>query len=269
MGALLESALAVERVDVFDRVVVEVDETPECFVAAGQAKCLVDPEGQFELLGVLEGASAAHAGFAAVPAAALAEAEIARTLEHAKNLLQPTGVRFVSGRARHALLAERAALRATLVAVGLHPHRLLTARLLGTLELDVLHEAPCSVLFARPGWGPAKPQTIVVGLDGSQESMLAKRAAQTLVERLGVELKVVIALGDGPLETVFGRENAEALLDPRDSASALAAAGSERDLVVIGHAGGHVARRLGRMAERVVYAARSSVLVVRPCAERP
>jgi len=269
MGTPLGSTLPVERVDIFDRVVVEVDETPESLVAAVQAKCLVDPEGQLELLGVLERASASHAGFAAIHAADGAEAEIATALERAKRLLEPTSVRFVSGRARNALLAEAAAVRATLVAVGLHPHRRTTAKLLGTLELAVLREAPCSVLFARPGWGATKPKTIVVGIDGSQESMLAKRAAQALAERLGAELEVVVALGGKPLEDVFDPENADALIDPRDPASALAAAGSECDLIVVGHRGAHAAPRLGRVGERVVYSSRSSVLVVRPSAERP
>lgn len=264
MGTPLGPALPVERVDIFDRIVVEVDETPESLVAAVQAKRLVDPGGTLELLGVLERASASHAGVAAVHAADEAETEIATALEHAKRLLEPESVRFVSGRARNALLAEAAAVQATLVAVGLHPHHRMTAKLFGTLELALLREAPCSVLFARPGWGATRPKAIVVGIDGSQESALAKRTARALAERLGAELEVVIALGGKPLEAVFGPGNAEALIDPRDPPSALAAAASECDLIVVGHRGAHAAPRLGRVGERVVYAARSSVLVVRP-----
>ena len=262
-------ALSSERIDVFDRILVEVDETPESFVAAAQAKCLVGPEGELELLGVVERASAAQVGVAAVLAADAAETKTAAALEHAKNLLEPTSVRFVSGRAREALLAEAAAVRATLVAVGLHPHGRRTAKLFGTLDAAVLREAPCSVLVSRPGWGTTKPNVVVVGVDGSPESALAKRVARALAERLGADLRIVIALGGKPvLESVFGPDNAEALIDPRDPPAALAADASERDLVVIGHRGAHGAAKLGRVGERVVYRARSSVLVVRPSAPR-
>jgi nucleotide-binding universal stress UspA family protein len=269
MSTPLDPALPAERIDVFDRVLVEVDETPESLVAAAQAKCLVAPEGEFELLGVIERATAAQAGFAAGFAADAAEIKTAVALEHAKNLLEPTSVRFVSGRARDTLLAEAAAVRATLVAVALHPHGRRTAKLFGTLDAAVLSEAPCSVLVSRPGWGTTKPKLIVVGVDGSPESAFAKQVAQALGERLGTEVQVVIALGGKPLaESVFGPENADALVDPRDPSSALAADASACDLVVIGHRGAHDAARLGRVGERVVYGARSSVLVVRPSAQR-
>jgi nucleotide-binding universal stress UspA family protein len=268
MSTPLDPALSAERIDVFDRILVEVDETPETLVAAAQAKCLVVPEGELELLGVVERAPAAQAGAAAVFAADAAEAQTAAALEHARNLLEPTSVRFVAGRARERLLAEAAAVRATLVAVGLHPHGRKTARLFGTLDAAVLRDAPCSVLVSRPGWGVTKPKVIVVGVDGSAESKLAKRAAQALAERLGAELRVVIALGGKPLdESVFAPENAESLIDPRDPTAALAADASECDLVVIGHRGTHGAAKLGRVGERVVYGARSSVLVVRPSAQ--
>jgi nucleotide-binding universal stress UspA family protein len=269
MSTPLDPALPAERIDIFDRVLVEVDETPESFVAAAQAKCLVAPDGEFELLGVVERATAAQAGLAAVFAADAAEVKTAVALEHAKNLLEPTSVRFVSGRARDTLLAEAVAVRATLVAVGLHPHGRRTAKLFGTLDAAVLREAPCSVLVSRPGWGATKPKLVVVGVDGSPESALAKRVARALAERLGADLRIVIALGGKPVrESVFGPDNAEALIDPRDPPAALAADASECDLVVIGHRGAHGAAKLGRVGERVVYGARSSVLVVRPSAQR-
>lgn len=260
-----DAALLDAPVEIFGRILVEVDETPESLVAAAQAKCLLAPGGELELLGVVERTAAAHAGAAAVFAADASEAETAAALEHAKALLEPTSVRFVAGRARDALLAEAEKVGATLVAIGMHPHGRVTARLFGTLDAAVLREAPCSVLVARPGWGATRPKRIVVGVDGSLPSALARRAAEWLAERLGAELQVVIALGGKPLdEAVFGPANAEALLDPRDPPLALAAAASECDLLVIGHRGAHGAAKLGRVGERVVYTARSSVLVVRP-----
>jgi nucleotide-binding universal stress UspA family protein len=170
----------------------------------------------------------------------------------------------VSGRARESLLAEARATGATLVAVGSHPHRRLTARLFGTLDAGMLRDAPCSVLVARPGWGTSRPKHIVVGIDGSPASALAARAAASLADRLGVELQPVVALGGKPVdESIFAREHADALLDPRDAPTALGSAAGECDLLVVGNSGVHGGRHFGSVSERVVYAARSSVLVVR------
>ena len=269
MSTPLDPALAVERVDVFDRILVEVDETPESLGAAAQAKCLAGAQGELEFLGVVERAPAAQTGMAAVFAADAAEAGVAAALEHAERLFAPTRVRFVAGRARDALLHEAATVGATLVCVGLHPHGRVTAVLFGTLDAAVLREAPCSVLVARPGWGATKPRRIVVGVDGSAESTLAIGVARSLAGRLEVELELVIALGGKKLdEAVFDPEHAQALVDPRDAPTALAAAASECDLLVLGHRGAHSAAKLGRVAERAVYAARSSVLVVRPSPRR-
>lgn len=260
-----DAALAQAPVDVFDRILVEVDETPESLLAAAQAKCISPSGGELELLGVVERAPASHAGAAAVFAADAAEAATATALEHAQALLEPTSVRFVAGRARDALLAEAEKVDATLVAVGMHPHGRMTARLFNTLDSAILREAPCSVLVARPGWGATKPRRVVVGIDGSESSQLARRAAESLAERLGTEVQAVVALGGKRIDDgVYGPENADVLLDPRDPPLALAAAASECDLLVIGNRGVHGAVRLGRVGERVVYAARSSVLVVRP-----
>jgi nucleotide-binding universal stress UspA family protein len=141
----------------------------------------------------------------------------------------------------------------------------MTARLFGTLDAGVLRDAPCSILASRPGWGTSKPKQIVVGIDGSPASAFAARAAQSLAERLGVELRPVIALGGKTVdESLFARDHADALLDPRDAPTALAAAAGECDLLVVGSRGAHGGRHhFGSVSERVVYAARSSVLVVR------
>lgn len=260
-----ETAQDAQRVDVFDRVLVEIDETPESLAAAAQAKCLVPAGGELELLAVVERAAAAHAGAAAVFAADASEAATAAALEHATKLLEPTSSRFVAGRAVDALLREAAAVDATLAVVGMHRHGRLTAKLFGTLDATVLRDAPCSVLVARPGWGATKPKKVVVGFDGSPDSTFAQRAARSLAERLGCELQVVIALGGKPVgDAVFAPENAGAVLDPRDPPLALASAGSPCDLIVIGRRGAHSGRGLGRVGERVVYGAQCSVLVVRP-----
>lgn len=146
----------------------------------------------------------------------------------------------------------------------MHPHLRLTARVFGTLDAAVLQDAPCSVLVARAGWGSTKPKRIVVGVDGSAGSTLAVQVAESLASRLGVELQPLIALGGRRLdETVFAPDHADALLDPRDAVTALAAAAGESDLLVVGSGDVHLRRARGPVWDRIVYAAHSSVLVVR------
>lgn len=257
------TANASDATDVFRHILVELDETPESLIAASQAKCLANPDGGLELLAVVERAPAAQAGAAARFAADSSEAATAAALEHARSLLDPTTVRFVAGRARDAVLKEADRIGATLVAIGMHPHGRRTARLFGTLDAAMLRDAPCSILISRPGWGPAKPRRIVVGTDGSDVASFAEDLARALGKRLDVPVEVVIALGGRVDDSVYRPENADARLDPRDPADALAHAASECDLLVIGDRGARGARGLGHVGARIVYAARSSVLVVR------
>jgi nucleotide-binding universal stress UspA family protein len=258
------AASASDATDVFRHVLVELDETPESLIAASQAKCLAHPDGELELLAVVERASAAQAGAAATFAADSSEAATAAALEHARSLLEPTTARFVAGRARDAVLNEADRIGATLVAIGMHPHGRRTARLFGTLDAAMLRDAPCSVLISRPGWGPAKPRRIVVGTDGSDVASFAEDLARALGERLDVPVEVVIALGGKSVDdSVYRPENADARLDPREPPDALAHAASECDLLVIGDRGARGARGLGHVGARIVYAVRSSVLVVR------
>lgn len=264
MSTSADAASPVERVDVFDRILVEIDETPESLVAAAQARCLGGPDCYLELLAVVERAAASQAGAAATFVADGLEHETAAALEHATSLLEPSATRIVTGRSREALLSEARSAEATLVAAGMHPHRRVTARLFGTLDAAVLRDAPCSVLVARPGWGASKPRQIVLGVDGSEASLAAARAAESLAARLGVELRPVLALGGKPLdESVFAREHADAHVDSRDPVTALSAVAGECDLLVVGDRGAHRRGIMGGVAERLVYAARSSVLVVR------
>jgi nucleotide-binding universal stress UspA family protein len=264
MSTPADAASPVGRVDVFDRILVEIDETPESLVAAAQARCLGGPDCYLELLAVVERAAASQAGAAATFVADGLEHATAAALDHATSLLEPSATRIVAGRSRETLLSEARTAEATLVAAGLHPHRRVTARLFGTLDAAVLRDAPCSVLVARPGWGASRPRQIVLGVDGSEASLVAARAAESLAARLDVELRRVLALGGKPLdESVFAHEHADALVDSRDPVTALRSAAGESDLLVVGDRGAHRRGLLGGVSERLVYGARNSVLVVR------
>lgn len=248
----------------FDRVLVEIDETPESLVAAAQGRTLGGPESELELLAVSDTTAVTQAGAAARFAARGVTEATAAALERAQTLLRPSTVRFVAGDARESLLAEARATGATLVAVEMHEHSRLTAHLFGTLDASVLREGVCNLLLARPGWGPSKPRSVIVGVDGSPESRRAEEVARSITARLGIELRPLIALGGKPVEdALFGEDYRDAVLDSRDAVAALTAAGGEPDLIVVGSRGLHGLRALGSVAERTAYRARCSVLVVR------
>jgi nucleotide-binding universal stress UspA family protein len=258
------AASSTGRAGPFDRVLVEIDETPESLVAAAQGRTLCGPHCELELLAVVDTTAVTQAGAAAPFAARGVTEATASALEHARTLLRPSTVRFVAGDARETLLAEARATHATLVAVEMHEHSRLTARVFGTVDASILREGVCNLLVSRPGWGPAKPRSVVVGTDGSGEARRAEEVARTLAERLGIELRLVVALGGKPVDpAVFSEAYADAVLDSRDAISALTAAGDKHDLVVVGSRGLHGLRALGSVAERTVYRAHCSVLVVR------
>jgi nucleotide-binding universal stress UspA family protein len=248
----------------FDRVVVGIDETPESLVGALQAKKLCAPNGRLELLGVAETYLAAHAGSAAIVASDDMRAGTTAALERARELVEPDEARLVSGRLTEWLCAECERTSATLIAVGVRPHRRLAALTFGGHDIEALHDAPCSVLIARPGWGPAKPHRIVVGVDWSPDGRAAEVAARTLAARLGSELVPVVGLGEADVDVdLLKAEGEDAVLDPGDLAHAVVSASTDETLLVVGRRRRHDHRWGGSVAERVVYSAHCSVLVVR------
>ena len=248
----------------FERVLVGIDETPESLVAAAQAKKLCAPNGRLELLAVAETYFAAHAGSAARSAEEHLVAGTSTMLERARALVEPDEAHLVSGRLTAQLCKESARTGATLIALGVRPHRRLSALIFGGHDIEALHDAPCSVLIARPGWGPSKPRRIIVGIDGSADGRAAEIAARSLAGRLGCDLVPVVGLDDDDVDLDLLRaEREDALLDPRDLAHAVVSVSSKDTLVLIGRRRAHDHRWGGSIAERVVYSAHCSVLVVR------
>ena len=248
----------------FERVLVGIDETPESLVAAAQAKKLCAPNGRLELLAVAETYLAAHAGTAARSAEEHVVARTSTMLDRARALVEPDEVHLVSGRLTTRLCKESTRTDATLIVVGVRPHRRRSALTFGGHDVEALHDAPCSVLIARPGWGPSKPRRIVVGIDGSADGRAAEIAARSLAGRLGCGLVPVVGLDDDDIDLDLLRaEREDGLLDPRDLAHAVVAASSEDALVLIGRRRTHDHRWGGSIAERIVYSAHCSVLVVR------
>jgi nucleotide-binding universal stress UspA family protein len=274
--------------DGFARVVAGVDGRRMGFEAARQAARLTASDGRLTLVAVVELFAALSGRWGAEPARWRFAASQDRTTEDC--------IGDLSERARASLGWAEAQVRATgpgevlsqvvvsevdrglidvardggadLVAVGAHGGRRLVDAALAEASAVVLHEAPCSVLVARPGYDPARfPVRVVVGIDGSAESLAALAAAAAIRRRAGGTL-VVVTAGREQEPAVAALQGFDAPHDlvptPDRPVDALVAAAQTADLTVVGSRGLHGARALGSVSERVAFRASSSVLVVRP-----
>jgi nucleotide-binding universal stress UspA family protein len=247
---------------VFQRILVGIDETPESLIAAAQAGVLRAPGGELVLLAVVERHLAAHAGVAMADVERQLVDGTAADLDRARELVDADDAILAFGRFGDVFCGEGAKRGATLLAVGVRPHRRLGALTFGGHDVDALHDASRSVLIARPGWGPHNPDRVVVGVDGSAESRTAENVARALAGRLGADLVPVVGLEGGVDLGLLRAERTDALLDPRPLADAVVGASTRSSLIVIGRRGERRRRWGGNLVERVVYGARSSVLVV-------
>jgi nucleotide-binding universal stress UspA family protein len=247
---------------IFERVLVGIDSTDESLVAAAQAGVLRAPGGRLVLLAVVERHLAAQAGLLAVQAEDELVAGTSTELERARELVDADDAVLASGSFVRCLCSECERRRATLIAVGVRPHRRLAAATFGGHDVEALHDVPCSVLIARPGWGPAHPDRVVVGVDGSQESRSAEAVARSLASRLRCEVLPVVALGADVDLALLRAERDDALLQPGSLLDAVVSAATLRSLIVVGRERRRGHRWGGGLAERVVYRARCSVLVV-------
>ena len=247
---------------IFDRVLVGIDSTDESLVAAAQARVLVAPGGQFVLLAAVERHLASHAGLFAAAAEDHLRAGTSAELQRARELVDADDAVLAPGSLVRLLCSECASRDATLIAVGVRPHRRLGVATFGGHDVEALHDVPCSVLIARPGWGPAHPDRVVVPVDGSSASWVAEAVARSLAGRLGCEVVPVVALGADVDLAVLRAERDDALLHPGPLVDGVLSATTSRSLIVVGRTREQGRRRGGGPAERVVYAARCSVLVV-------
>lgn len=253
---------AAEADALFERVLVGIDSTDESLVAAAQAGVLRAPGGRLVLLGVVERHLAAQAGLFAAQAADELVTGTSTELERARELVDADEAILATGSFVPHLCAECERSRATLVAVGVRPHRRLSALTFGGHDVEALHDLSCSVLIARPGWGPARPDRVVVGVDASREARRAEEVARSLARRLGCEVVPVVPLGADVDLAVLHEEREDALLHPGSLLDGVVSAATSRSLIVVGESREQGRRWGGGLAERVVYAARCSVLVV-------
>lgn len=268
MNAVTETTNA-ERGSVFSRVLVGIDGSEESREAARQAAILVD--GELTLLASYDVAPAIGGTGRGVPD--YLDEDLQRTaatdaLERAREdaaVGSPTG-KIVRGRPADALISEVEREQDTLLVVGSHGLGRLAGFVLGSTATEVIHKAPCSVLVARrASENGGFPKRIVVGVDGSSESVDAYAVARRLSERFNAELWPVVAHGG---ETV-DRALIDSVVDsrredaPDEPVAALLAAAADADLLVVGSRGLHGLKALGSVSERLAHRAHSSVLVVR------
>jgi nucleotide-binding universal stress UspA family protein len=250
--------------DVFERVVCGIDGSPESLEALRQADRLRPETGELHLVAVAELSLAVHSGFAAPSIydeiARAAESALAQATEQC----EAASARLAEGEPTRVLREEIDRVRATAVALGSHHRSRGAGILMGNTTTTLLHEAPCSVLLARPTATPPDfPSSVVVGVDGSDAAGRAYDVAGQLGERLGVPVRAFAASGGKALD-LEALKRIEALeWDERKPVEALIDASRETDLLVVGSRGLHGLSALGSVSERVAHGAASSVLVVR------
>jgi nucleotide-binding universal stress UspA family protein len=256
----------------FDRIIVGVDGSDFGLEALRQALVLLSPTGTLQAVTVLEDYLAASTGFDARRVAVDMAREAERTREDAEALLEGRAsceARVVRGRPHSALTALCQSKQATLVAVGGRHRSRTTGILLGGVATSLLHDAPCSVLLARPKWGELwKPQRILVGIDGSEQSLAALATADEIAERLDSAVTVLAATGGKRIEPDQDWAKRVGKWAPGHPVVALLDQAIHADLVIVGSRGLHGLRALGSVSERIAHRAQCSVLVARPTAHK-
>ena len=257
----------------FERIVIGVEESPESLVALRQAARLLEPDGRLVLTAVADVELAVQAGWAATQVLKDIKSEARTALSAAWAEAPGAEAVLLDGTPADALLKTVRHQGAEVVAVGTHGGSRTKGILLGSVATRMLHEAPCSVLIARPSTDDAEfPRTICVGVDGSPGSAQAAEVARKLAQRFNATLTKIAACGGMKidLDALWSIEpNAE--LDDRRPVEALIerAAEANADLLVVGSRGVHGMAALGSVSERVAHRAGCSVLVIREKDVRP
>jgi nucleotide-binding universal stress UspA family protein len=252
---------------IFGRLLVGIDGSPESVEAARQAATLA--QGPVTLLAAYDLVAGLVGGVGPATPAMVDEAALRATaeerLELARDAFGGTAtLKLGEGRPWDLLLHEIDRAGATLVAVGSHGHSRPVGIVIGSTATELIHKAPCSVLVARTALG-AFPSRIVVGLDGSAESLGAYEVAQALARRFEARLIPIAAcleddVDPDAIEQRVGTRVRSVFDHPVE---ALVSASAESDLVVVGSRGLRGLRSLGSVSEQVAHQAASSVLIVR------
>ena len=252
---------------VFPRIVVGIDGTEWGFEALRQTLALAPREGSsVDAVTALDTAPAARAGFDAGRWVDSLTEEANTARDTAAKILDDRGgstARVVRGTSVDVLRRARKEANATLMALGGRKSSRFLGIVLGDTLTELLHDGACSVLVARPrAGGEWKPESVVVGFDGSPSALVALETADEIAARLGAVVESVSATGgegSRPDAAEAGRVDS---WDPAHPVAALVERSRKTDLVVVGSRGLHGIRAIGSVSERIAHQARCSVLVV-------
>jgi nucleotide-binding universal stress UspA family protein len=252
----------------FTSVVCGVDGTPAGAAAADRAARIVTATGLLTLVGVDElvvAGSAMGPGTVVVPHAGTARKAVEGAAAAVAEIHERVETLALEGQSARALVQTAAERDGDLVVVGTHGGRRLAGIILGSTATFVLHDAPSSVLIARDGARERWPASIVVGVDGSEQSLDAYATATTLASRFGASIRAIACTKGIPSDGLDRLRAAVPGLEPSDydPVDALVAASRGADLVVVGSRGLKGLRALGSVSERVAHESTCSVLVVR------
>jgi nucleotide-binding universal stress UspA family protein len=254
----------VEALETFNRIVCGVDGTPEAFEAARQAERLRSPKGTLRLVAVEDASTAVHAGYAASRVLDELDAIAREGLERATAEVSPTSAELRAGHPAQLLLEELRESNATLAAVGPRGHRRAVGFLIGGVATELLRSAPCATLLAREPQFGEFPSSVIVGVDGSPQSLAAAAVAASIADRFGSERVTVVATGGKDVQLEAAQElGPDPVVDPGRPVDTLTELSKEADLLVVGSRGLHGVKSLGSVSERVAHQAQCSVLIVR------
>jgi nucleotide-binding universal stress UspA family protein len=260
---------------VFSRIVCGVDGSDEGFEAVRQAARLALTSGHITLAGVWNTGTTVAVGWS--PPAAYSpigtRADVEESIARARELVPETlavEASIVQGPPAPMMAIEAKRHDATLVAIGTHGHGRLPGILLGSVATQLLHNAPCPLLIARPHTAlEGFPRSIVVASDGSTEASRAVAAGETLAVRLGAELEAVVVTDEGEVDPdaieleLRGPAGRRIPLRRLRGPASKVLSDLRPDLLVIGSRGLRGLRSLGSVSERVAHESKASVLVVR------
>jgi nucleotide-binding universal stress UspA family protein len=255
---------------VFKTVVCAVDDSDAGVVAAHLAAQLTAPDGVLNLISV-DDTSVSKAGVFSVAAAApeptgRADRALRTGLAEAEPI-HSAWSRRLSGDPAHTILNHVEERAATLLVIGTHGYRRATGIAFGLVGSRLLHDARCSVLVAHAERSMRRwPRSIVVGVDGSVESVVAVDTARELADRFSAGLRLVACAGGHADLDAARALGPEVEVLPARPVDALHVLSEASDLVVVGSRGLHGVRALGSVSERVAHRSACSVLVVRSSA---
>jgi nucleotide-binding universal stress UspA family protein len=250
---------------VFTKIVCGVDGSPAGLEAVKQAQRLAPAGAELTLVSVSESHLAVHTGSLAGEWAQRLDDEAQAALDEARKIVDAAETILLHGRAADTFVRAVSDHGATLAAVGSHDISRAEGMLIGSVATRVLHDAPCSVLLARAGEWPW-PRSIVVGLDGSDESLAAAVAAHDVASRMGSTVRLLVARGASPADiatAALTRFGYDLTFSDEKPVPALLEAARDADLLVVGTRGVTGLRALGSVSERVAHHAPCSLLVVR------